>query len=151
MSTATQDIDKIPGLRQLLNKCQDDITELTGVPVTVFYRIKFHHLSTEALIRIICQVCEVTWAQITSDVRKSHYVIARHLYCWFAVNVQKKNLAAVGKILGRDHTTIIHARNKVDIMKANNDELYMVPFTEINRRIDEMMIQSLKDVKPTVA
>lgn len=138
-------IDKIPGLKALLDKCQDDVTALTGVPVTVFYRIKFHHLSTSDLMRIVCDVCEVSWAMILCDSRKSHYVIARHLYCWFAFNVQKKNLTVIGRILGKDHTTVLYARNKVDDMKAINDELYMVPFLEIERRIDEIMTVQVTD------
>ena len=145
------EIDKIPGLKDLLRRCQEDIEKLTNTPVTVFYRIKFHHLSTNDLIRIICDVCEVTWQQVTSDSRKAHYVIARQLYCYIAFTVQKKQLVAIAKILGRDHTSIIHSRDKVINMKATNDELYMVPLLEIEKRIEELMISSLNSIQPIPA
>ena len=144
------DIDKVPGLREILNKCQQDIEELTKIPVSVFYRMKFHHLSTSDLTRIVCQVCEVTWVDILSQSRTAHIVIARHLYCYFAVTVQKKSLELVGKILHRDHTSIIHARDKIIAMKQNNDELYMTPYFEIERRIDELIVTSVNQgAKPT--
>lgn len=145
------EIDKVPGLRAILNKCQEDIEQLTKLPVTVYYRIKFHHLSSPDLIRIICEVCDVSWEQIKSNFRKSHYVIARQLYCWFAFQVQKKKLCTIAEKIGRDHTSVIHSRDKVQNMIETNDELYMEPFQEIQRRIDEIMEASIKDVKPTNA
>lgn len=145
------EIDKIPGLKDILRRCQSDIEQLTNVPVTVFYRIKFHHLSTPDLIRIICSVCEVTWEQIRSESRKSHFVIARHLYCYFACTVQKKPLNAIGKILGKDHSTVIHARDKVTNMKQVGDDLYMVPLQEIENRIEELMIDSINKAMPVTA
>lgn len=144
------EIDKVPGLREILKKCQQDIEKLTNVEVTVFYRIKFHHLSTADLTRIICNVCEVTWQQVLSDSRKSHIVIARQLYCHLAITVQKKNLVAISRILNRDHTTIMHARDKVITMIEMQDELYMVPLLEIERQIEDIIIQSYKDVKPQI-
>ncbi|MGQ0740183.1 MAG: helix-turn-helix domain-containing protein [Bacteroidota bacterium] len=138
--TRQHEIDRVPGLREILSKCQQDIEQLTNIPVTVFYRIKFHHLSTSDLTRIICEVCEVSWQHILSDSRKSHYVIARQIYCYLAYTIQKKSLALIGKILGRDHSTVIAARDKVITMKDVGDELYMIPLLEIERRIDEIMI-----------
>lgn len=80
-----------------------------------------------------------------SDSRKAHYVIARQLFCYFAYKVQKKSLTIIGQMLGRDHTTVIHAREKVETMKHNGDDLYMVPYNEIERRIDELMVKSISE------
>lgn len=134
------EVDKIPGLKQILDNCQKEVEQLTGYPVSVFYRLKFHHLTTSELIRIICDVCEVTWPQIVSDSRRIHIVIARQLFCWFALTVQQKTLSRIGEILGRDHTTVIHSRNKVLAMKETGDELWMSAYTEIENRINSLVI-----------
>ena len=150
MIAQPQHIEKIAGLKEILEKCRVDIEQLISVPVSVNYRIKFHHLPTSELIKIICDTCEVKWHEVQGESRKSHIIIARQLYCYFATQIQKKSLVTVGGMINRDHTTVIHNRDKIITMKANGDELYMIAFNEIERRIDELIVGDLKEIPAAV-
>lgn len=139
--TTIGEIDKVPGLRQILDQCQKDIMELTGIPVTVSYKLKFHHLSTSSLIQIICEVCEVSWVNVMSKNRKISLVVARHLFIYFSLLYQKKTLTTIADFLQyKDHTTVIHARDKVQNMIDSHDDLYMPLIIEIKTRIDNLLI-----------
>ncbi len=134
-------IDRVPGLQEILDECKNKIENLTGEKVSIHYTIKFHHLATSDLARFICEICEVSWEKVASDSRKAQYIIARHLYCYFARTVQKKTLKHIAEVLGgRDHTTIIHAVDKVKTMIEINDELYIHPYNEIQKLITQTLI-----------
>ncbi len=133
------EIQKIPGVQEILDKCHAEIQALTGYKVTLNFSLKFHYLSTRVLAGIITDVCEVSWEQVTGSSRKGVLVIARHLYCYFAKEVQKKKYIQIGQILERDHTTVMHSVNHVKNMVEVSDELYMTYFSEIEKRINKYL------------
>lgn len=133
------DIQKIPGLQPILDKCQADIQELTGKQVSVFFRIKFHYVSTRILAGIVCDVCEVKWSDVTGTSRKGLLVIARHLYCYFSYEYQKKKLKDIAQVLSRDHTTILHSINHIKNMVEVSDDLYLTYYNEIEKRITQYL------------
>lgn len=135
MSTA--DFRKIPGVQEILDKCHADIQALTGHQITLSFSLKFHYLSTRVLIGIVTDVCEVSWDNITGNSRKGLLVLPRHLYCYFAREYQKKTLIQIAQLLGRDHTSVMHSISHVKNMVANSDELYMIYFSEIEKRINQ--------------
>jgi chromosomal replication initiation ATPase DnaA len=144
------DIDKIPGLKDVLSECRKKVEELVGHKVTIHFNLKFHHLPSAELARIICQVCEVSWEQVISENRKAPIVIARHLYAFFALKVQKKALWQVQEALGRaDHSTICHARDKVQRMIDSQDDLYMPFITECEKRIGEFIDNMVENESET--
>jgi chromosomal replication initiation ATPase DnaA len=131
---------EIPGIRDVLVKCRQGIESILGKEVTVFFKIKVRHLSTNDLARIICEVCEVKWEQVISDSRKAPIVMARHLFIYFSLRYQKKTQDQIAVVINRDdHSTVIHARDKIQNMVDTNDELYMPYFTEIDKRINEIL------------
>jgi chromosomal replication initiation ATPase DnaA len=134
------DIDKIPGLKDVLIKCRKEIEVLMGKEVTVFFKIKVRHLTTNDLARIICEVCEVKWEQVISESRKAPLVMARHFFIFFSLRYQKKTQDQIAVVINRDdHSTVIHARDKIQNMLDTNDELYMPYYTEIDKRINEIL------------
>jgi chromosomal replication initiation ATPase DnaA len=131
---------EIPGIRDVLVKCRQGIESILGKEVTVFFKIKVRHLSTNDLARIICEVCEVKWEQVISESRKAPIVMARHLFIYFSLRYQKKTQDQIAVVINRDdHSTVIHARDKIQNMVDTNDELYMPYFTEIDKRINEIL------------
>lgn len=134
-------INDFPQVQAILDECQVKVQDIMGVPVTVSYKLKFHHLKSDDLAAIICDVCEVKWQQIISPNRKIGVKVARQLYCYFACMVQKKHLRIIAETLNYgDHSCVIHSRDKVKDMIAIQDELYMPLFGEIERRINEIVI-----------
>lgn len=133
-------IDRIPGLRAILDKCQEEVVKLTGVDVSVYFRLKFHRLTTNELANIICEVCDVKWDELVGKSRKTHYVVARHLFCYFSFFYQKQKLRRIAEVLDIDHTSVIHARDKVVTLLSVNDELYCIPAAEIKQLIDKLLI-----------
>jgi chromosomal replication initiation ATPase DnaA len=134
-------INKIPGLKEILDDCKCRVEALTGEKVTIHYSLRFHLLTTPQLQSIICSVCEVDWQQIISESRKAPIIIARHLYCYYAFTMQRKTLWQIAMILQRtDHSTIIHARDKVIRMIETKDDLYGPIINEIEQKISEVII-----------
>lgn len=132
--------EKWPGLKDILDKCIYECETLIGKKVSVKFSLKFHHLTTEQLATIICDVCEVKWEQVISESRKASIILARHLFCYFAFTVQKKTLWEIAHIIHRtDHSTIVHARDKVKKMIETNDEMYMPAFQAVEDRINEIV------------
>lgn len=130
----------IPGLKPILEKCQQDIEKLLDQKVTVYYSLKVHHLPSSKLVDIISEVTEVPWSVVLKGGRKGPIVIARQLYCYYAFTVQRKTLADIARVIGRDHTSVIAARDRIAEMIATNDELYMPYVNSVESQINHVML-----------
>lgn len=133
-------ITDFPEVQKLLDECQAKVQEIIGMPVTISYHLKFHHVTTDLLAAIICDICEVEWNQIAGDSRKMHIKIARQLFTFFSYTVQKKTLSQIAIMLKQDHTSVIHNRDRIKAMIDTNDELYMPLYFAIEKRINEILI-----------
>lgn len=143
-------VNDIPGLKEILDECQDKVTDLIGYPVFIHFSMKVQHISTQQLTAIICEVCEIPWRVVVSNSRRIGAVIARHLYCYFAYTVQKKPLVFIADLLNRDHTTIMYARDKIKNMIDSKDDLYMPLLEEIEKRINQIMLpEAAQDIEFT--
>jgi len=65
---------------------------------------------TDAM-RVACQIYDVTPDQLVSQNRKQHISYGRHLFCYLSRKHLKMTYAGVGKILHRDHSSIINSVN----------------------------------------
>jgi chromosomal replication initiation ATPase DnaA len=134
-------IQDFPGLQEALDECQTKVQDIIGKPVTVSFKLKIHTLTTERLANIICEVCEVPWHLLKSESRKGNIVIARHMFCFFAATVQRKTLWSIAQVLHRtDHTTIVHARNKIKDMIETKDGTYYPIYLAIEEKINELIL-----------
>lgn len=135
-------IKDFPEVQAALDECQAKVQDLLGKPVTVSFKLKIHTLTTERLAEIICDVCEVPWHMLISESRNGQLVMARHMYCYFAATLQKKTLWDIAKILKRrDHTTIVHARDKIKDMIETKDGTYFPIYLAIEERINEFILR----------
>lgn len=130
-------ITDYPAIKAALDECQEKVQALIGVPVSISYKLKFHYLSTELLASIVCEVCEVSWNEIKGDRRTLAIVVGRQIYCYLAHTLQNKTLHQIATIINRDHTSVLHAKEKIKAMIENNDELYMPLYMECLNRINE--------------
>lgn len=61
-------------------------------------------------LRAICQHYDVTPEEIKSRVREQRVVVPRHHFCWAVYrNRIDMSYPMIGRFLGKDHTTIVHA------------------------------------------
>lgn len=66
---------------------------------------------------VVCKYFGLTRQEICSRCRKNELVIPRHILIWFLRNRSKLTLKKIGNILGLDHSTVIHACKRVELMR----------------------------------
>lgn len=77
-------------------------------------------ISLHELARIICQRENITLAQLRGPQRTEKVCEARAMFCYLTHMYGNKTSTQIGMFLGdRDHTTVIHARDK--IMRKKKD------------------------------
>lgn len=75
------------------------------------------------IIEEVCLEYMVTKDQITTWRRQREIVAPRHIAHWLCVKLSDQSLPTIGRMMKRDHTTIIHARRKIDREIAAGTEL----------------------------
>ena len=79
------------------------------------------HARAERIIALAADYLGIEWERISGRKRDQHIVEARHLLCYL-LDRAGYTRAAIGRILGRDHSTIIHAIGRVERSEALADE-----------------------------
>ena len=91
----------------------------------------FNNLSSKINPRHIISVCAKNFNIKTSDLtgksRKKELVLARHITAYLLLNEINLPLEEVGRLLGgRDHTSIMHARDKISNDFSTNSQIRQV-------------------------
>lgn len=66
----------------------------------------------------MCQHLGISTGELLSQRRTSTLLLARHTMCWVGVRRCQKTYAQIGKLLDRDHTTVLHGVRKIDRLIA---------------------------------
>lgn len=133
-----------PGLKDLFDKCTEDAKQIIGkLAITVVYKIIHHDVSLDELLSIVCTVTGTTATELQSRHKYERIVVPRQAFCWFATCWFGFGMVEVGEKLNRDHTTVIHARDKVNDMVDIKDAQYM----QIMEAIKEQILKTDKTVK----
>ena len=61
----------------------------------------------------VCRLADADPELVKSKSRKLEAVIPRQVYCFVACMITDAGLKEIGKIIGRDRTTVIYSREKV--------------------------------------
>lgn len=130
-------IEEYPAIKAILDKCHDDIQRVAGKKVYVKFFLKFREIDTDTLRRIVCTSCSVPWETVISEKGGGMVIIARQLYCFFALFVQQKAAAVVAREINRDQNTVKYAAERVQSMIDTNDELYMPYIKAVEDRINK--------------
>ena len=70
----------------------------------------YHH---DLVIGIVCTHFKMPLQQLVTMSRKTEYAHGRHILFYMLYSKSTLTLKAIGAMFDRDHTTIIHARDKV--------------------------------------
>ncbi len=81
-------------------------------------------ITSENVISAVAAYYRVSKAELTGKSKKKEIVIPRQICCYLMCELLSLPLISIGKELGgRDHTTIIHSRDKIDEMVRVNDKI----------------------------
>ncbi len=86
------------------------------------------------VMRAVCQVFNMTPDAIQSQNRKQDFVFARHMFCYICRKHLCLSLTDIGRILMRDHSTIINA-----VSKASD----LIEFDRITKERHELTMELL--------
>lgn len=101
--------------------------------------VKNIKLSPNDLFKVIFNALGVTKEQIQSESRKREIVIARQIF----VGLQKEygsplTLKKLGKIMNRDHSTVIYARSKFNTMVETKDKIFNQALDLVRKEIENV-------------
>lgn len=94
-------------------------------------------LTPEKIVQIVCDYFDLEFSEITGK-KKSKDIVEPRMYAIYLINdLIDIPLISIGKLFGgRDHTTIIHSRDKIsELMKT--DQKTKVLITELQKKISE--------------
>ena len=79
------------------------------------------HARVEQIIALAADYLDVDWESLRGRRRDQYIVEARHLLCYL-LDRAGYTRAAISRLLGRDHSTIIHAIGRIERSEALADE-----------------------------
>lgn len=82
----------------------------------------------------VCEYYGVTFEEIAGTTKPGNIVRARHVFCYLAYKLTKQTFAQIGKLINRDHATVLFGKNKV----AFEVEMYQTSREEIEKIIYEI-------------
>ncbi len=80
-------------------------------------------VTPEAIIKSVCSYYKVTKTELLGKNKKQEVVRARQICAYLMCEMLSLPLVNVGKLLARDHATIIHSRNKITEFIKLNDKV----------------------------
>jgi len=115
-------------LSQLIARAQSNDQEIDLVLVKEFFGIRSQKSAKKISYRKILSVVSRTFKVKTSDIcgksRKKELTLARHIAAYLLRKELELPLQKIGEILGgRDHTTIMHAQDKVERIFSTNQQI----------------------------
>ncbi len=92
----------------------------------------------DAIVRAVCQVCQISRNDILSARRPRNIVRPRQVAMYLAKTLTLKSLPEIGRWLGgRDHTTVLHAVRKIEALRKEDQGL-----NDTIVRIEQMFVAS---------
>jgi chromosomal replication initiator protein len=86
--------------------------------------VSSHLGQTEQLIGSVCKYFGLEKKELVGPSRQQHIALARQLLMWLLKNEMGFSYVAIGKLFGgRDHSTVMHATQKIDKLQQNNHQI----------------------------
>lgn len=83
---------------------------------------KKNSITSDEILKIISEHCNVTVEEVVSRTRKKEKVDARHIFCAIMRKQFGYTYSSIGELIGdRDHTTVINSVRKFDDRVATED------------------------------
>lgn len=80
--------------------------------------------SIDVIQRVVAHEYQIPLLEMKSQRRHLLVIVPRHVAMWLATKLTLRSSTEIGKVFGgRDHTTVLHARDKVERMVATDADL----------------------------
>jgi chromosomal replication initiator protein len=97
---------------------------------------KSTNITIETITKIVCEHLGVAENKIRDKTRKKEIVLARQLAMYLTKDLTHSSLKTIGLHFGgRDHSTVIHACNSIEELKANDSSLNNI-IEELKNKIE---------------
>jgi len=138
-------------IKEVVQNFEKSLQEMLGGKVSVIWVPENQLNDLDALKTIIYTVTLITWEQIKKKNRRQGIVEARHLFCWFAHYKFGKNKSDLMRIMGIDHTTVIHGIKKVNDLLEAKDVVITEHFSKITSMVNSYEESKIKGEQFAVA
>ena len=79
--------------------------------IKMIKKFKRDRITIDDILSVVAKNCCVNVSEITSRIRKREVIDARFIYIHLLRSEFRYGLKQIGKLIGRDHTSILHAVN----------------------------------------
>ena len=117
-------------------------SSLTGSPINLdmskqvlkdILNPKENKIGIEDIQKVICKFYEIKLSELKSKTRSRHIAFPRQIAMFLARKLTDKSLTQIGQFFGgKDHTTVMHACEKIEVMLESNFDLRQ----NVNKIID---------------
>jgi chromosomal replication initiation ATPase DnaA len=91
-----------------------------------------------AMVKTAYESFGTTEKELLSVTRKREIVMQRHTIMYFLYKTQRFSLVSIGKMFNREHSTTIHAIEKVECFLSYNDKQFLYYYTPLKRCFDNL-------------
>lgn len=129
-----------PSVKHKLAEWQKELRDMTDNDTVLI--VSFHpptlDLTLNDLIEIICEETGVPAEKVKVKGRETEVVAARNLIAYYGATFTNLSLKSIGRQLGgRDHSTIIHSRDRIRGLLETSDDETCRWVNRINKRLEE--------------
>ena len=120
----------------VLTRISNAVKVLFGKPMTLtaYDRKDVHYVRVKDIINIVSEIKGVPVIDIISNRRQRKITGARHLAMVAALRFTRANYSDIGRVFGRDHSTVYNAENKY-----KRADMYMLSdLNTVKKRLDEI-------------
>jgi len=95
------------------------------------------HISITDIIEVVTNHFDVRLADLQSKKRSQSITMPRQICMYLARNLTKHSLEEIGGHLGgRDHTTVMHACNKINQVKSSDPEMHAI-LSQLSKQVTQ--------------
>lgn len=127
-----------PQVRELLATWQAQLRQLTGNDTLLLTAFNPPEQTVDfgRIAEVVCEATGIPLDWVRGKSRKRETVLTRHLIAYYACQYSDMTLKEIGQSLGgKDHTTVLHARERVLDLLETGDKIACTVVTKINQRI----------------
>lgn len=126
-------------LRDILQDAENRIYEELGIKMNLRVTAVKNMAWQRKVAATICDEYGVTWEQIRSKRRSALLVQARQCFIYFVYQrgVKGYSLTSVGRMLDRDHSTILTQHQRVNDYLLVGDEIMLKAIATIRKRLKD--------------
>lgn len=124
----------------IIRRAESMISRIHGTPVKLVAKFPHSDTTLDVIKLAVCDEFRIKWEDIVNRSRKREIVIARQLFSYACMKHLSVGSSYLGRLLGRDHTSIIHNRRMVENFLSINDSIFCDHLRNIEATIEQFTL-----------